>query len=277
MQNLKAGLLTKGVKVSVIIPCYNTGEYLEEAIQSVFQSSFQDFEIIVVNDGSTEEATLSVLSSIDYPFTRLIHQENGGLASARNSGVKLSSGDLLFFLDSDNRARKGYFEKALEVFESHPNVGVVYAKPVFFGESTDPRFESRNFNFEALLAGNYIDACAFVRREAFEAIGGFDESRELKISEDWEFWIRLAQTSWRFHFLDEELFYYRIRKDSMIGEQDQKKIETTLNYIGKKHGFVFHRHYRKYFKVVKKIEKQPFTFFLKIIYHKYILRKSIWD
>lgn len=269
--------MTKKVKVSVIIPCYNTGEYLEEAIQSVFQSSFQDFEIIVVNDGSTEETTCSVLASIDYPFTRLIHQENGGLAAARNSGVRKSSGDLLFFLDSDNRVRKGYFEKALKVFEVNPNVGVVYAKPIFFGESIVPRFESRDFNFEALLAGNYIDACAFVRREAFEAIGGFDENRELKISEDWEFWIRLAQTSWRFYLLDEQLFDYRIRKNSMIGEQDQKKIETTLNYIGKKHGFVFHRHYRRYFKLVQKIEKQPITFFLKIIYNKYILRKSILD
>lgn len=265
------------MKVSVIIPCYNTGEYLEEAIQSVFQSNFQDFEIIVVNDGSTEESTLFVLASIDYPCTHVIHQENGGLAAARNFGVRMSSGGLLFFLDSDNRVRKGYFEKALSVFDANPTVGVVYGRPVFFGESTVPRFESRDFNFEALLAGNYIDACAFVRREAFVAIEGFDENRELKISEDWEFWIRLAQTSWGFHFLDEQLFDYRIRKDSMIGEKDQKKIETTLNHIGKKHGYVFHRHYRRYFKLVQKIEKQPITFFLKIIYHKYILRKSILD
>lgn len=269
--------MTKSPKVSVIIPCYNTGEYLLESIESVFQCDFKDFEIIVVNDGSTEESTVSVLESIDYPNTRVIHQENRGLAGARNSGVKLSSGDLLFFLDSDNRVRKGYFEKAVKVFEADTNVGVVYAKPVFFGESTIPRFESQDFNFEALLAGNYIDACAFVRRKAFDSIGGLDESRELKISEDWEFWIRLSQTSWEFHFLNEKLFDYRIRKDSMIGEKDQKKIETTLNYLGKKHGYVFHLHYRRYFKLVQKIERQPLIFFLKIIYYKYILRKSILD
>lgn len=263
--------------VSIIIPCFNTGVFLPEALQSVIDARLDKYEIVIVNDGSKDENTLSILKSINLPQVKIIHQENQGLGAARNFGVKNSSGYILFFLDSDNRLRKGYFEKALKVFVANPKVGIVYAKPVFFGESSVPRFESRDFNFDALLAGNYIDACAFVRRDAFEAIGGFDESRELKISEDWEFWIRLAQTSWGFHFLDEELFDYRIRKDSMIGEQDQIKIENTLNYIGKKHGYVFHRYYRRYFKFVNLIEKKPFTFFLKIIYYKYILRKSIMD
>lgn len=261
--------------VSVIIPCFNTGEFLYEAIQSVFNSEFDQFEIVIVNDGSDDLKTLNIFNTINFPRTKVVHQKNKGLGAARNFGVKYSSGDILFFLDSDNRVRKSYFEKALLCFEKNKALGVVYAKPFFFGELIFPRFESRDFNFDALLAGNYIDACAFVRKKAFDDISGFDENRNLKISEDWEFWIRLAETSWEFHFLNEQLFDYRIRRNSMIGENDHKKIDLTLNYIGNKHGFLIHQRYRQYFRIMEKIQDKPFFFFLRILYYKYVLRKPL--
>lgn len=262
---------------SIIIPCYNTGQFLIEAINSVLVLDIDGLEIVVVNDGSTDEFTLSVLNSIHNPIITIIHQENKGLSAARNIGVKFSSNKFIFFLDSDNRVKLGYFEKALKAFNENSDVGVVYSRPFFFGESNIPRFNSQKFNFDALLARNFIDACAFVRRDAFNEIGGFDENRGLYISEDWEFWIRLALTTWKFHFLDEQLFDYRIRKDSMIGEGNEEKIKMALRYIGNKHGFIFHNSYRRYYKFIKKIEERPFTLFLKVLYYKYILKRSIMD
>ncbi len=265
------------IEVSIIVPCFNTGIFLSEALKSVFDSGFDNYEIVVVNDGSEDRETLDILFSINFPKVKVIHQENKGLSSARNFGVNNSKGDILFFLDSDNRVKKGCFEKAMNVFLANSLVGVVYSKPYFFGEKSSPRFIAKPFNFDSLLAGNYIDACAFLRRKAFEEVRGFDENRALKISEDWDFWIRVGKTPWKFHFLNEELFDYRVRKDSMIGENDQTKISATLHYLGSKHGYLFHQHYRRYFKLVKKIEKSPFTFFLRILYYKYILRKSLLD
>lgn len=265
--------MTKKVKVSVIIPCYNTGEYLEEAIQSVFQSNFQDFEIIVVNDGSVDRKTIDIINSLHYPFTNVIHQENKGLGAARNFGVKNASAELIFFLDSDNRVRKGYFEKALKCFDNQSDLGVVYARPVFFGDFDDARFTVKRYDFNALLAGNFIDACAFVRKSTFLEVGGFDEDRRLRISEDWDLWVRIGQTNWKFRLIDEPLFDYRVRNDSMIGTSGLGSKEITLRYLGSKHGYLIHEKYRQYFRVLEKIQKNPISYFLRILYYKYILRK----
>lgn len=265
--------MIKNPLVSIIIPCYNTGVFLPEALQSVFDSGFQHYELVIVNDGSLDQETLSILNSINFPKTKVIHQENKGLGAARNYGVANSTGDILFFLDSDNRVRKGYFEKALERFAKEPDLGVVYAKPVFFGESEEERFSVKPYNFNSLLAGNYIDACAFVRKSTFLEVGGFDEDRRLRISEDWDLWVRISQTSWNFLLIEEPLFDYRIRKDSMIGTSGLGNKEITLRYLGGKHGYLIHEKYRQYFRVLEKIQENPFSYFLRILYYKYILRK----
>lgn len=269
----EVGKVSKRPLVSIIIPCYNTGIFLQEAIESVVDSGFIQYEIVVVNDGSEDKETLEILSSINFLKMKVIHQENRGLGAARNIGVKHSSGEILFFLDSDNRVRKGYFEKALDNFSRDPSIGVVYAKPVFFGDSEEVRFHVRPFNFNALLAGNYIDACAFVRRSTFNEVGGFDEDRRLKISEDWDLWVRIGLTNWKFHLIDELLFDYRIRRDSMIGSSGMGNREITMNYLGEKYGYLIHQKYRQHFRVIERIQENPFHYFFKIFYYRYILRK----
>ena len=274
-QKLKVGTIRMDYLVSVIIPCFNTGVFLPEALQSVFDSGFENYEVIVVNDGSVDETTLEILASIDFPKVKVIHQENKGLGAARNFGVRNSIGELLFFLDSDNRVRKGYFENALESFKADSSLGVVYSRPVFFGESDEIRFIAKPYNFNALLAGNYIDACAFVRRSTFQEVGGFDEDRRLKISEDWDLWVRVGLTDWKFHFIDKPLFDYRIRKNSMIGSSDLGNKEITLQYLGEKYGYLIHQKYRQHFRVLEMIQKKPFSYFLRILYYKYILKKPL--
>jgi glycosyltransferase involved in cell wall biosynthesis len=263
--------------ISIIIPCFNSGKFLLESIYSCENSSYRNFEIIVIDDGSTDSESLEILDQIIVNHqAKVIRKLNGGPASARNLGVTYSQGSFLFFLDSDNKICPDYLEKALNVIQKNPLVGVVYSKPQFFGDSviSENRFEVHDFFLDSLLAGNYIDMCSLVRREVIKQVGGFDEHKDLIGWEDWDFWIRISQTNWKFHFIDQELFEYRVRNDSLMGTSDQIKKEKMLHYLGMKHGYLIHNKYRKYSRLIQKIEERPFIFFLKIIFYKYILRKK---
>lgn len=263
--------------VSIIIPCYNSGKFLLEAIASCQNSTFKDFEIIVVDDGSTDLETLNILDQASVSNSVFIFKkQNGGPASARNLGFANSNGDYFLFLDSDNRIRPDYLTKAFDVLKKDPSIGVVFSKPHFFGdqELDAIRFEVMEFSFDSLLAGNYIDMCSLVRKRVFLEVGGFDENQEIFFGEDWDLWIRIAQTDWKFYFLDEVLFDYRIRNESLMGQVNSEKRTRTLSYLGTKHGFLIHNSYKKYFRLIQKIEDNPFIFFLKIIYYKYILKKK---
>ena len=188
--------------ISVIIPCYKSGEFLPEAIASVFNSGFSNFEIIIVNDGSTDLHTLTILENLDSNQGKVLSQENQGPAAARNSGAKEAKGDFLLFLDADNLILPGYIEKATAVLNANRAIGVVYANPLFIGDtSAEPRFYPKPYSAQALLLGNYIDMCSLVRREVFEELGGFDAHRDLIGWEDWEFWLRVSQTGWGFYYL----------------------------------------------------------------------------
>jgi glycosyltransferase involved in cell wall biosynthesis len=262
--------------VSVIIPVYNSGQYLFDAIKSCFDSSFTELEIVLVNDGSTDPSTMSILESINFQFNvRIFHKTNSGPASARNFGVKNSKGDFLLFLDSDNLIRSDYLKKAIALMNQENDLGVVYSKPAFFGanQADAARFEVREFYFDALLSGNYIDMCSLVRKEAFLEVGGFDENQNVFFGEDWDLWIRIAQKGWKFYFLNEVLFNYRIREESLMGQINLEKRSLTLNYLGAKHGFVIHQRYRQYFRVMDQIQKNPLSYFLRILYYKYIKRQ----
>lgn len=260
--------------ISVIIPCFNSGLFLKEAIESVRNSEKTKFEIVLVNDGSTDGFTLTLLEEFERKGIKVIHQANQGPAAARNKGVIHSASEYLLFLDSDNKIKTDYLTLAKDILDSSRDIGVVYSKASFFGELSDSedRFLSRDFSKDSLLAGNYIDMCSIVRRVVFDEVGGFDEHKDLIGWEDWDFWIRISQTDWKFHFIDQELFEYRVRNESLMGTSDQIRKEKMLQYLGMKHGYLIHNRYRKYSRLIQKIEDKPFTFFLKIIYYKYILR-----
>ncbi|MFT5824257.1 MAG: glycosyltransferase involved in cell wall biosynthesis [Crocinitomix sp.] len=260
--------------ISIIIPCFNSGQFLKDAIESIKNSGNITVETIIVNDGSTDDFTIDFLGELEGKGIKVIHQDNQGPAAARNKGVNHSKGEYLLFLDSDNKVRPEYVKTAKAILDSFVDVGVVYAKPHFIGSVNDSsiRFNTHSFSFDALLAGNYIDMCSLVRRQAFLEVNGFDEERDLIGWEDADLWIRIAQTRWKFYFIDEVLFDYRVRTDSLMGVADQNKRELMLNYLGKKHGFIIHQRYRQYFRLMEKIQEQPFSYFLRILFYKYILR-----
>src|SRR5918998_6058271 len=184
--------------VSVVIPCYNQAHFLGEAIESVLAQSYPNFEIIVVDDGSTDD-TSEVAGS--YPKVRLVRQENQGLSGARNAGLARSEGEYVVFLDADDRLLPEALETGLEYLDAHPECAFVHGHyryitvdglPLYNSERPQPVI-AEDRHYAELLHNNYIAMLATVmyRRAVFESVGGFDTS--LSACEDYELYLRIAR------------------------------------------------------------------------------------
>jgi GT2 family glycosyltransferase len=201
-------------RLAVVIPCFNQGETLIEAIASAERST-EDLELIIVDDGSDEPATLKALDALRRRGYAIHDQANAGVAAARNAGVARTRAAAVLPLDADNRLCPGFVEKALAVLEASPEVGVVYGNRQEFG-LRDGVVDVPPFDLPTLLTYNFIDACGVVRRTAWEAAGGYDTTAPVPGWEDWEFWIAIAEHGWAFRHVPAAGFEYRVRPDSMV-------------------------------------------------------------
>ena len=199
-------------KVSVIIPCYNLGAYLDDAVVSVLQQTYKDFEIIIVNDGSTDPETVKLLASYDKPKTRVIHTSNQGVSSARNTGIREACGMYILPLDADDKIGSDYLELAVNVLETRHEVAIVYCERVLFGEREGvdslPDYDPR-----ALLVDNCIYPAALFRKDDWKTVGGYSE-KMVYGWEDWDFWISLSELNKQVVKIPEPMFFYRVRSSS---------------------------------------------------------------
>ncbi len=268
--------MIKMPEISVIIPCFNSGDFLIEAIESVKHPDKSLLEIIVVNDGSTDLLTLRLLNSMENKGYKIIHQENRGPAAARNTAIRHSKGEFLIFLDSDNKIKSEYIDKCLAILKVNSKVGVVYGNPSFIGEINRDLFKPTKFDLRKLLRQNYIDMCSVVRKRAWESVGGLDENRLLIGHEDWEFWINLASKGWDFFYLNEVLYEYRVRKNSLITKSTEaKNLQDKANYIFSKHGAVVRQSYLELYSrhlSYQRFVHHPIRSFFKYLYSKFIKR-----
>jgi len=231
------------IKVSVVIPCYNHGKYLNEAVDSVLKSDFADYEIIIVNDGSTDSYTLKVFREMEQRFLQdqkvtIIHQENLGLSAARNSAIRAGRGRYILPLDADNKIRPNYLSKAVEVLDADDEIGVVYAYANLIGEKRGtwvfPPFKPRK-----LLLENFVEACSVFRKRIWEECNGYDPAMVMGF-EDWDLWICAMEKGWKFHLIEEVLFDYRVRKDSMVSSCSiPDNHRQIIKYICEKHQQTF--------------------------------------
>jgi glycosyltransferase involved in cell wall biosynthesis len=229
--------MSDSVKVSIVIPCFNHGEFLPEAVASVTNVRRKDIELIVVDDGSVDELTGKELGALIAQGIHVVRQENRGLAAARNTGVLASKGDYILPLDADNRLRPGYFEHGINILDNNPQVGVVYGDADYIGTQTG-RWHVGPFKPNRLLRWNYIDACAVYRRSVWEQNKGYDGTMPVQGLEDWDFWLGALEHGWQFAYVPEILFDYRIAKESMITRTHgfEKQVEE---FIAIKHGRLF--------------------------------------
>lgn len=218
--------------ISVVIPCYNHGGYLPEAVDSVLQQTWQDLEIIVVDDGSTENDTVAILGSFNRPKTRLIHHpENRGLPAARNTGIGQARGKYICCLDADDKLHPTYLEKVLLAMEANQGIDFVYSWTQVFGEE-DRVWYAPQFDPAVLINYNQLNPPGVFRREAWENVSGFREEMREGF-EDWEFWIRLARKGYRGYRIPEKLIFVRRVGRSFIHramERQQELVEDIKRF-----------------------------------------------
>jgi ABC-2 type transport system ATP-binding protein len=229
-------------KVSVVVPCYNLGQYLDEAVQSVLEQTFQDFEIIIVNDGSNDPETNRLIADYDRPKTRVFTTENRGVAAARNFAIDHATGQYLCALDADDRLDRTYFEKAVQILDENAEIAFVSCWLRTFGDEEWPWNPDR-CDLIKLLAECTVCTAALVRREAVIAVGGYDPALVLQGNEDWDLWISLVEQGYRGTIIPEALFHYRRRSGSLsAGYRAGEPHMAMLRHLVKKHEKSYSRH-----------------------------------
>jgi len=223
-------------KISIIIPYYKGENYIHETLKSVYDQTYQDFEVIIVNDGSERSALDLIEKNSDFKNLKIIHQENKGQSSARNNGVKSATGKYILFLDCDDLIDKTFLEKTHQILSKNNETRICYTKGKFF-EKTDKEWILQPFNTFDFLIENCIPITALIYKEDFEKAGGFDT--QLNYYEDWDFWISLVEIGAKVHKIDEFLFFYRIRNttDSLTNTSIDNSSRLSDNFfeIYKKH------------------------------------------
>ncbi|MUG96099.1 glycosyltransferase [Scytonema sp. UIC 10036] len=210
-------------QVSVIVPAYNVSSYIEDALRSLQRQSFQEFEVLVVDDGSIDRTADVVKPYVEKDSRfRLLQKQNGGLSSARNYGIRYAYGEYIALLDGDDTYHPDKLANHVARLKRDPNVGVVYSaskairddgRPTFMHLSGKPVHSNPLL---ALLCKNFVGhgSNAVFRRSIVDEVGEFDES--LRSSEDVDFWLRISATQkWKFYRESRVLCYYRVRPSGL--------------------------------------------------------------
>jgi glycosyltransferase involved in cell wall biosynthesis len=217
------------VKVSVIIPCYNSGRYLQEAVESALKQTFQDIEVIVIDDGSVEQETQQVLELVvKQDRVKFLRQENQGPSSARNFGIRECIGQYFLPLDADDLIEPGYVADALDVMERAPEVGIVYCRADLIGDLEGP-WNLPEFSWPTILIHNLIFNASLFRKSDWEAVGGYDESMRAG-REDHDFVMRILGLGRTVNQLAGTYFHYRRYADTrndLIGQSRERLIEAS--------------------------------------------------
>lgn len=220
--------------VSVIIPCYNHGHYLHESIGSVKRSTLVDIEVIVVDDGSTDAATLAVYDTDVVEGCTLIRKSNAGLSAARNTGIAASRGRYILPLDADDRISPTYLEEAVQVLAQRPEVKVVYCKAEYF-DGRAGTWDLPDFDMQTMLTQNLIFCSAMFRRADFDRTIGYNPNM-LYGFEDWDFWLSMLESGGEVYRLPGVHFFYRMKAGSMVRSLDADKFrylrrQVYLNHL----------------------------------------------
>jgi glycosyltransferase involved in cell wall biosynthesis len=217
-------------KVSIVVTCYNLGAYLPEALASISRHPDPTvYEVIIVDDGSTDPATRAVIAALDRQRYTVVEQANLGLAKARNNGIALARGAYILPLDADNRIHPVFLERSMAILDAEPGVGVVYGDAQYF-EGRSGIWKVGPTHLGRLIQENHIDACACMRRTVWERMGGYDEHMPYMGWEDWDLWLRCTVAGVEFRYVPEVFFDYRVRAGSMITDT-VKRQEELVAYI----------------------------------------------
>lgn len=256
--------------VSIIVPCYNQALYLDEALQSVLDQTYVNWECIIVNDGSPDntDEVAKIWLQKDTRF-KYVFQENSGLCCARNFGISQAVGELILPLDADDKIGLNYTELAVHAFEQDSSLKVVYCKAKKFG-IRDGLWELPSFSLERLTYDNMIFCSAFFKKSDWLLVGGYDPKMIYGL-EDWEFWISVLKNGGSVKCLKDIGFYYRIKPDSMLKRIDKEKKNLMLEYLSTKHLDFYIKFYGSFAALNYKLNEQRDNFLSKLQSKKFVV------
>ena len=276
--------------ISVVIPTYNSADFIEKAIQSVVEQSYKKWEIIIVDNNSSDH-TIELINSIN--DNRIsIHKvnNNGVIAVSRNIGIGLAKGEWIAFLDSDDWWSKEKLSLSVErisdlTYLIYHNLKVIGKKNTLF-ESKKTRLPNHPVMVDLLVSGNIIpNSSVMVRKSILDEIGGIDESKMMVGSEDYNTWLKVSSVTEQFIFIDKFLGIYRVHRDSVsnknmsnsgyvaakqflskLDEKDRKKFESRVLYQDGRYGFIKKNHKDSIRKLIKCIGGAKIDIKIKSIY-----------
>ncbi|OGW75385.1 MAG: hypothetical protein A2Z72_02955 [Omnitrophica bacterium RBG_13_46_9] len=220
-------------KVSVIIPTYNCGEYLDESISSVLGQTYRDLELIVVDNGSDDDSDRVVGRHAGDQRLIYVKKATKNVSRARNFGISSANGELLAFLDADDMFFKDKISRQVDLFEKNPRCGLSYTNEVYFkkgeaGESLSTYYHFSGDIFYYLKRNNFIHTSTVMGRKSIFLENMFDET--LNGHEDWELFLRIARKGIRFLYLDEPLSKVRLREKSVT--RNKSLMDATRREVG---------------------------------------------
>ncbi|MBO9342260.1 MAG: glycosyltransferase [Roseiflexus sp.] len=229
--------------LSVVVPYYNLGAYLAETIASIVAASYRPLEIVVIDDGSDDPASVAALEreSLRYSdLLRVVRCARGGLARARNLGAHTARGEFLAFVDADDLVDPSFFGRAIDVLQRYDNVSFVYSWVRFFGDA-EGCWPTWNAEFPLLLAHNMLTAFVVVRRSDFLAWGQNDPALTEAL-EDYDAWISMLEHGCVGISLPDPLVQYRVRADSMYRSLSEAQILEMYALIVERHRATYERY-----------------------------------
>ena len=220
-------------RVAVVIPCYGQAHFLREAVESVCAQTFEDLEVVIVDDGSPDDtANVAERLAAEHPERpiRLLRQANQGLPASRNNAIESTGGEFVVPLDADDKLPGDYVQLKVAALEAHPEASIADGDHHTFGADRQ-LIPHSPYDFVDLARTNRIGVAAMFRRRAWEDVGGYNQAmctRHGFAYEDWDFWLGCAE---RGHFgvhVPRALFYYRVRPDSMFRNVDDQRTKARI-------------------------------------------------
>jgi glycosyltransferase involved in cell wall biosynthesis len=229
-------------RVSVVMPVFNAGSYLVKALDSVATQTYRDFELVLVDDGSTDAATRTLLDQAAGRSGVTLHRtENRGPAAARNLAIERARGAYILPLDADDYLAPAFLERTVPLLDADPELGVVFTWVGLVGDHYGT-WRTGGFSVRELLTRCTLHVASLYRRQLWADVGGYD-ARFVESCEDWDLWLGAAARGWRGHCVPEVLVYYRRGASSREGNSHAPGVSTRLmRALVEKHRALYEAH-----------------------------------
>lgn len=222
--------------VSVVMPCYNDGRYIQESVASVKAQTYPNVELIIIDDGSDDSDTIATLNALAKEANvQVLHAAHVGPSAARNAAIREARGKYILPLDADDTIDPTYIEKAVNILESHKDTGVAYCEADLFGAQSG-KWDLPTYSFESMLFDNIVFVTALFSKADWEKVGGFNENMKAGM-EDYDFWLSILGEGKKIEQIPEVLFHYRIKDSSRTTQfqQDPSRIKETYHQLFDNH------------------------------------------